>query len=189
MTETSNKHCHKTQSGSYRLMKFLASKSGRQFRTQCLQNQTVHTELGDAAFLPYSWLLLPRLPQWLAFWEMYDGNWFIVLIHSKWLLFPDHLSPSPTTSGSVYSRSQHSICSNKHSAFSAWIRRFFSYIHYMCINIYGSKIIARELRGQKVLPHNVIGKKKKKKININIKQASGRFLHDCCVLQVGNVIF
>lgn len=59
----------------------------------------------------------------------------------------------------------------------------------MCINIYGSKIIARELRGQKVLPHNVIGKKKRKKININIKQASGRFLHDCCVLQVGNVIF
>lgn len=33
----------------------------------------------------------------------------------------------------------------------------------MCINIYGSKIIARELRGQKVLPHNVIGKEKEKK--------------------------
>lgn len=27
--------------------------------------------------------------------------------------------------------------------------------------------------------------KKKKKININIKQDSGRFLHGCCVLQVG----
>lgn len=98
--------------------------------------------------------MLPRLPingieTGILLREVYDGNWFIVLIHSNQLPFVHHLSLSPATYGFVYSHSQHSLCSNKQSAFSAGIRRFFSYIHYVRINIYGRKIIAKELRGIK----------------------------------------